>query len=93
MSKIQVVCVCVSVGRVDDFTSGANQLRVSGSLGRKVGDLAKMKDAFVVKYQGNKDSPANLPKRVMAPLWHQGTIASRAPKKNSIFWRGKNAPK
>ena len=49
MSKIQVVCV--SVGRVDDCTSGANGLRVSGSLGGKVGELGKMKDdAFVVKW-------------------------------------------
>ena len=38
--KIQVVCV--SVGRVDESTIGANGLRVSRSLGGKVGELGKM---------------------------------------------------
>ena len=62
MFKIHVVRV--SVGRVDECTSGANGLRVSGSLGGKVGELGKMKEAFVVKHQGTHESPANLPKRV-----------------------------
>ena len=31
--------VCVLVGRVDEFTCDANGLRVSGSLGGKVGEL------------------------------------------------------
>ena len=58
MSKI--LMVCVSMGRVDECRSGANGLRVSGSVGGKVCELGKMKEAFVVKCQGTHESPANL---------------------------------
>ena len=60
MSKIQVVRV--SVGRVDERTSGTIGLRVSGSLGGKVGELGRMRGAFVLKCQGTQESPASLPK-------------------------------
>ena len=46
ISKIQVVCV--SAGQVDESTSGANGLCVSGSLGGKVDELGKINEAFVV---------------------------------------------
>ena len=59
MSKIQEVCV--SAGRVDGYTCGEYGLRVSGSLGGKVGELLKMKEAFVLKCCGTQNSPANLP--------------------------------
>ena len=53
--------VCVSVGRVHECTCEANGLRVSGSLGGKVGELVYMKEEFVVKCQGTQESPANVP--------------------------------
>ena len=60
----------MSVGRLDECTSGANGLRVSGLLGGKVGELGKMKEAFVLKSQGTQESPANLPKDCKrAPQW------------------------
>ena len=51
----------MSVGGVDGCTSDANGLRVSGSLGGKVGVLGKVIETFVVKCQGNQGGPANLP--------------------------------
>lgn len=60
----------MSVGLVDECTSGANGLRVSGSLGGKVGELGKMKETFVAKCQGTKESPANLPTIVKG--YHKG---------------------
>ena len=48
------------MGRVDECTNGANGLRDNGSLDGKVGELGKMKEAFVVKCQGTQESPANL---------------------------------
>ena len=40
------------MGGVDESTSDANGLRVSGSLGGKGVELGKMKEAFVLKCQG-----------------------------------------
>ena len=53
----------MSVGRVDESTSGANGLRLSGSFGGKVGELGKMKAAFVVKCQGTQESPETFAKK------------------------------
>ena len=50
ISTIQVVCV--SVGRVDESTSGAIGLRVNGSLDGKVDEIGKMKESFVVRCEG-----------------------------------------
>ena len=50
------------------------------------GDEARM----VARGNGAGDVAAN---QGMAPLWHQGTIAPRAPQKNENMFLGKNAPK